>query len=147
MFAALNVLEGTVIGECHSRHRHQEFLAFLTKIDALVEPNLEIHLILDNYGTHKHPEVQRWFAARPRYHPHFTPTGSSWLNQVERWFAEITRKRTRRGTFHSVRKLIRAIQNYIRQHNKTPRPFVWKATASKIIRKVRDYKEISETGD
>jgi transposase len=147
LFAALNVLEGTIIGECHPRHRHQEFLAFLTTIDASVEPNLDIHLVLDNYGTHKHPEVQRWFAARPRYHLHFTPTGSPWLNQVERWFAEITRKRIRRGTFRSVRELIRAIQNYIRQHNKTPRPFVWTATANKIIRKVRDYKETSETGD
>jgi transposase len=147
LFAALNVLEGTVIGQCHPRHRHQEFLAFMTKIDESLKPNLEVHLVLDNYGTHKHPDVQHWFAARPRYHLHFTPTGSSWLNQVERWFAEITRKQIRRGTFRSVRELIRSIQKYIRQNNKVPHPFVWRAEANDIIRKIRKYKEISETGD
>jgi transposase len=147
LFAALNVLEGTVIGECQSRHRHQEFLRFLDRIDESVETGLEIHLILDNYGTHKHPEVKKWLAARPRYHVHFTPTSSSWLNQIERWFAEITRKRIRRGTFHSVRDLIRTINDYIRHYNKNPRPFQWVASASRIIRKVAKYKGISETGD
>jgi len=147
LFAALNVLEGTVIGECQSRHRHQEFLRFLDRIDESVETGLEIHLVLDNYGTHKHPEVKKWLAARPRYHVHFTPTSSSWLNQIERWFAEITRKRIRRGTFHSVRDLIQTIHDYIRHYNQNPRPFQWVASASRIIRKVNKYKETSETGD
>jgi transposase len=105
LFAALNVLEGTVIGECQPRHRHQEFLRFLDRIDQSIHTNLDIHLVLDNYGTHKHPEVKTWLAARPRYHVHFTPTSSSWFNQVECCFAEITRKRIRRGTFRSVREL------------------------------------------
>jgi transposase len=147
LFAALNVLEGTVIGECQSRHRHQEFLRFLDRIDQSVDTGLDIHLVLDNYGTHKHPEVNKWLAARPRYRVHFTPTSSSWLNQNERWFAEITRKRIRRGTFRSVRDLIKTIHDYIRLYNKNPRPFQWVASASRIIRKVNKYKETSETGD
>jgi transposase len=147
LFAALNVLAGTIIGECQPRHRHQEFLRFLDRIDQSVESDLEIHLVLDNYGTHKHPEVKKWLTARPRYHVHFTPTSSSWINQIERWFAEITRKRIRRGTFHSVRDLITAIHDYIRLYNKNPQPFRWVASASRIIRKVHKYKEISDTGD
>ena len=146
LFAALNVLEGTVIGSCLPKHRHQEFLQFLDRIDQSVESDPEIHLVLDNYGTHKHPAVKKWLAARPRYHVHFTPTSSSWLNQIERWFAEITRKRIRRGTFRSVRDLTRAIQDYIRLYNQNPQPFQWVATASRIIRKVRKYKETSVTG-
>jgi transposase len=144
LFAALNVLEGTVIAQCQPRQRHQEFLRFLDQIDESVPVNREIHLVLDNYGTHKHPEVQKWFAKRPRYRLHFTPTSSSWLNQIERWFAEITRKRIRRGTFRSVRELTAAISDYIRTYNENPRPFQWIASASKIIRKVRKYKEISD---
>jgi transposase len=147
LFAALNVLEGTVIGECQPRHRHQEFLRFLDRIDQSVETGLDIHLVLDNYGTHKHPQVQKWLAERPRYHVHFTPTGSSWLNQVERWFAEITRKRIRRGTFRSVRELTKAIHDYIRTYNNHPRPFQWIASASRIIRKVNKYRRTLETGD
>ncbi len=147
LFAALNVLEGTIIAECQPRHRHQEFLRFLETIDASVAADLEIHLILDNYGTHKHPQVKKWLADRPRYHVHFTPTSSSWLNQIERWFAEITRKRIRRGTFRSVRDLIKAIKDYVRHYNRNPRPFQWVASASKIIRKVNKYKETLETGD
>ena len=147
LFAALDVLEGTVIADCQPRHRHQEFLGFLERIDASLTTGLEIHLILDNYGTHKHPEVKKWLADRPHYHVHFTPTGSSWLNQIERWFAEITRKRIRRGTFHSVRDLIKAIRDYVRQYNKNPKPFQWVASASKIIQKVNKYKETLETGD
>jgi transposase len=147
LFAALNVLEGTIIGECQPRHRHQEFVAFLGRIDHTVDPDLDVHLVLDNYGTHKHPEVKKWLAARPRYRVHFTPTSSSWLNQIERWFAEITRKRIRRGTFRSVRTLIKAIRDYIRLYNKNPRPFVWVASASRIIRKVDKYKRTLETGD
>jgi transposase len=147
LFAALNVLEGTVIGQCRPRHRHQEFVQFLNKIEAATDPTLNIHLVLDNYGTHKHPLVKKWFREHPRYHVHFTPTSGSWLNQVERWFAEITRKRIRRGTFHSVRELVRAIQDYIRENNKVPRPFQWVAKADTILHKIRKYKRISETGD
>ena len=147
LFAALNVLEGTIISECQPRHRHQEFLQFLDRIDQSVKSGVEIHLVLDNYGTHKHPAVKKWLSERPRYHVHFTPTSSSWLNQIERWFAEITRKRIRRGTFRSVRDLITAIRDYIRLYNRNPLPFQWVASASKIIRKVRKYKESLETGD
>lgn len=145
LFAALNVLEGTVIGQCQPRHRHQEFLQFLNRIEQSVEAELDIHLVLDNYGTHKHPQVKKWLAARPRYHVHFTPTSSSWLNQVERWFAEITRKRIRRGTFRSVRDLVKAIEDYIRLYNGDARPFQWVASASRIIRKVNRYRRISES--
>lgn len=146
LFAALNVLEGTIISDCQPRHRHQEFLGFLERIDASVPTGLEIHLVLDN-GTHKHPEVKKWLASRPHYHVHFTPTGSSWLNQIERWFAEVTRKRIRRGTFRSVQDLVKALRDYVRQYNKNPQPFQWVASASKIIRKVNKYKETLETGD
>jgi transposase len=104
-------------------------------------------MVLDNYGTHKHPAVKKWLAARPRYHLHFTPTSSSWLNQIERWFAEITRKRIRRGTFLSVRDLIRAINDYVRVYNQNPRPFGWVARASRIIRKINKYKATLRTGE
>jgi len=147
LFAALNVLEGTVIGQCQPKHRHQEFLRFLDQIDASVDSKLDVHLVLDNYGTHKHPEVKKWLAQRPRYRIHFTPTSSSWLNQIERWFAEITRKQIRRGTFRSVRDLIQTINDYIRTYHKNPRPFQWIASASRIIRKVRKYKDTSDAGD
>jgi len=140
LFAALDVAAGKVIGDCQPRHRHQEFLRFLAKIDAATPAGMPVHLILDNYGTHKHPEVKAWFAEHPRYQVHFTPTSASWLNQVERWFAEITRKRIRRGTFRSVRELEKAIRDYIRAHNKAPQPFQWVATANKIVAKVRKYK-------
>src|SRR5512147_819822 len=145
LFAALNVLDGTVIGQCQPRHRHQEFLKFLERLDGTIDRKRQIHLILDNYGTHKHPAVKQWFALHPRYQVHFTPTGASWLNQIERWFAEITSKRIRRGTFLSVRELIRAIEGYIRENNKNPRPFVWTATAKSILRKLKKYKEILDT--
>jgi transposase len=147
LFAALNVLEGTVIGQCHPRHRHQEFLQFLDKIEDSTDSSLSIHIVLDNYGTHKHPLVKTWFQDHPRYQLHFTPTSGSWLNQVERWFAEITRKRIRRGTFRSVRELVQAIQGYIRENNKAPKPFHWVAKANTILRKIRKYKRTSETGD
>jgi transposase len=125
LFAALNVLDGSVIGQCHPRHRHQEFLRFLERIDESVDSTLDIHLVLDNYGTHKHPKVKKWLSQRKRYHLHFTPTSSSWLNQVERWFAGITRTRIRRGTFRSVRTLIADIRDYLSQYNTAPSPFHW----------------------
>ena len=126
---------------------HHGLLRFLNRIDETVHSPLQIHLVLDNYGTHKHPTVKKWLAVRPRYHVHFTPTSSSWLNQIERWFAEITRKRIRRGTFRSVRDLTEAIQDYIQRYNRNPQPFQWVASANKIIRKVNKYKETLETGD
>jgi transposase len=146
LFAALNVLDGTVIGRCQERHRHLEFLAFLERIERATPRRREIHLILDNYGTHKHPRVQAWFAAHPRYHLHFTPTGASWLNLVDRWFAEITRKRLRRGAFRSVAELVRAIYQYLRENNAHPRPFIWTATASSIMRKIKHCKEALDAG-
>ncbi len=145
LFAALNVLEGTVIGSCLPRHRHEEFLTFMERVDRGTPRRREIHLVLDNYGTHKHPEVKEWFAARPRYHLHFVPTGSSWLNLVERWFGEITRKRIRRGAFRNVPELTRTIYRYLRENNKNPRPFIWTATAAKILRKVRHCKETMDS--
>jgi transposase len=146
LFAALNVLEGTVIGSCMPRHRHTEFLAFLERIERETPKGVSIHLILDNYGTHKHPAVRAWFASHPRYQVHFTPTGASWLNLVERWFAEITRQRIRRGTFRSVSELVRAIREYVRDNNKDPRPFLWTASAATIIRKIRRCKEALDSG-
>ena len=128
------------------RHRHTEFLRFLERIQRSTSRRKQIHLILDNYGTHKHPKVKEWLAAHPRYHLHFTPTGSSWLNMVERFFAEITRKRIRRGTFHSVPELEKAIRCYLHEHNKNPVPFVWTATTGKIMRKITRCKELLETG-
>ena len=136
LFAALNVLTGMVIGQCLPRHRHQEFLKFLRTIDREVPKGLQIHVILDNYSTHKHDNVQQWLAKHPRFHLHFTPTSSSWLNQVERWFRELTNKALRRGTFGSVPDLIAAIQEYIDAHNNDPKPYVWTATAESILAKV-----------
>ncbi|MBI3449348.1 MAG: IS630 family transposase [Acidobacteria bacterium] len=146
LFAALNVLDGTVIGTCQPKHRHAEFMQFLDRIDRAVSRRLAIHLVLDNYGTHKHPEVKQWFAEHPRFHVHFVPTSSSWLNLVERWFAEISRKRIRRGTFRSVPQLILAIMEYTRENNRNPRPFIWTASAATIMRKIRHCKEASEAG-
>lgn len=138
LFAALDVATGKVIGACHRRHRHQEFLKFMDLVDAqLPAEEREVHLVLDNYGTHKAPKVIRWFARHPRYHLHFTPTSGSWLNQVERWFGEITEKRIRRGSFESVRSLEKAIKEYLNQNNETPKPFVWTATADLILGKIQ----------
>jgi len=145
LFAALNVLAGTVIGHCMPRHRHQEFLKFLRQIERDCPGKLDLHLVLDNYGTHKHPTVKNWLAKHARFHLHFTPTGSSWLNLVERWFREITDKRIRRGTFHNVKELVEGIQEYLDQNNKEPKPFVWTATAEKILEKVARCKAIYET--
>jgi len=110
-------------------HRHQGFLRFLNRLENAIDPSLAAHVILDNYGIHKHSEVKKWFAAHPRYHINFTPTSSSWLNQIERWFADITSKRIRRGTFRSVRELIRANESYVHENNDRPKPFAWTATA------------------
>src|SRR3990167_6194661 len=145
LFAALNVLKGEIIGTCLKRHRHQEFIKFLKLIDEAVEENLEIHCIVDNYSTHKHEKVKLWLAKHPRFHFHFIPTSSSWLNLVERWFGEITRKRIRRGTFKSVDELIQAIEDYIETNNTNPKPFVWTKSADEIIKKVNRCKGMMET--
>ena len=136
LFAALDVATGKVIGSCHRRHRHQEFLRFLERIDEAVPEQLDIHLVMDNYGTHKMPKVKRWFARRPRYHVHFTPTSASWLNQVERFFGLITHRRIRRGTFGSVRELESAIRDYLTHHNQNSKPFTWTADADSILKKI-----------
>lgn len=141
LFAALNIATGKVIGSCHRRHRHQEFLRFLERIDGEVPPELEIHLVLDNYATHKTPKVAAWFKKRPRYHLHFTPTSASWLNQVERWFAKITEKAIRRGAFLSVKDLEQTIKTFIAANNLSPKPFVWTATADSILGKVKGHCE------
>ena len=145
LFAALNVLEGTVIGHCVPRHRHQEFLKFLHRLDGEFPPALDLHLILDNYGTHTHPKVRRWLARHPRFHLHFTPTSASWLNLVERWFRELTDKRIRRGVFRSVSELITAIHEFLDTYNEDPKPFVWTASANEILKKVQKSKAILET--
>src|SRR5271154_3630575 len=137
LFAALDVLTGTVIGECLPRHRHSEFLKFLRTIDREVPNGLQIHLILDNYSTHKHDNVKKWLAKHPRFHLHFTPTSSSWLNLIERWFGKLTDKTIRRGIFHSVPDLINAIETYLAVNNENPEPFTWTATAEQILTKVQ----------
>jgi transposase len=142
LFAALNVMEGQLIGTCMPRHRHQEWIKFLKLIDAQTPADRELHLIVDNYSTHKHPNVQKWLTRHPRFHMHFIPTSSSWLNMVERWFREITDKRIRRGTFHSVPQLIAAIEAYIAEHNKDPRAFTWTAKAEDILAKVRRARKV-----
>jgi len=136
LFAALDMLEGRLIAQCMPRHRHQEFIKFLKQIDAETPPELDLHLIVDNYATHKHPNVQKWLKRHRRFHLHFIPTSSSWLNLVERWFREITDKRIRRGVFKSVEQLIAAIKGYIEDHNSDPKPFVWTAKAQEILEKV-----------
>ncbi len=137
LFAALDVLTGVVIGQCLPRHRHEEFLKFLRTIDKQTPKGLAIHLILDNYATHKHANVAAWLGKHPRFHLHFIPTSSSWLNLVERWFREITDKAIRRGVFHSVPDLITAIEDYLKASNDNPKPFVWTATTDAILERVR----------
>jgi transposase len=141
LFAALSMLDGKVIGDCMPRHRHQEFIRFLKKIDAQTPADRQLHLIVDNYATHKHPKVKAWFKRHPRFHLHFTPTSSSWLNMVERWFREITEKRIRRGSFSSVPQLIAAITEYLDAHNQNPKVFVWSAPVEKILAKIAKCKE------
>lgn len=147
LFAALDILSGEVIAQCKPRHRHQEFLSFLRRIDHAVPPGLDIHLIVDNYSTHKHAKVKAWLAARPHWHMHFVPTYSSWLNQVERFFALITEKAIRRGSFRSVTELVRRIDHFVQHHNDNCSPFAWTATADSILAKLqRLCTRISGTG-
>jgi transposase len=141
LFAALNVADGTLIGQCQERHRHQEWLKFLQFIDAQTPADRQLHLILDNYATHKHPKVQRWLAKHARFHLHFTPTSASWLNMVERFFRDLTVNRLRRGAFHSVPELVSALEKYIAQHNQEPKPFIWTAKANDILAKVARARE------
>jgi len=137
LFAALNTLDGKVISLCQQRHRHQEWLKFLRLLDDATPADKQLHLIVDNYATHKHPKVQRWMKRHPRFHLHFTPTSSSWLNMVERFFRDLTRQRLKRGVFRDVEELITAIDHYVDHHNQSPKPFVWTASAQDILEKVK----------
>jgi len=145
LFAALNVLDGTVIGNCYARHRHQEFLKFLRCLDREFPTGKTLHLILDNYGTHKHPNVKAWLENHPRFELHFTPTSSSWLNLIESWFAQLSRKQLQRGAFVSVEDLEDTIDEFIAVHNEDPKPFVWTAKVDDILRKVGKCKAILDT--
>lgn len=145
LFAALNVATGRVIGQCMKRHRHQEWLKFLRTIDRDTPQRLDVHLIADNYATHKHPKVKAWLKRHPRFHMHFTPTSASWLNQVERFFGRITAERIRRGVFKSVAELETAIQQYLHHHNADPKPFVWTASAVAILEKVARGRQVLES--
>jgi len=144
LFAALEVVQGKVIGQCYARHRHQEFLKFLKRIDAEFPDKIKLHVVMDNYGTHKHPKVQSWLQRHPRFIPHFIPTSSSWLNLVERWFGELTGKSIRRGAFVSVDDLIASIDEYMGAWNEKPKPFIWTATVESIIEKLSRCKQTLE---
>lgn len=137
LFAALDLASGKVITQCKKRHRHQEFLQFLKHIDSQVPDQLDIHLVVDNYATHKHPKIRNWIASRPRYHIHYTPTYSSWLNQVEIWFNIITQKAIRRGTFRSTKQLTKKIDQFVKEYNTNSHPFAWTATADSILEKAK----------
>jgi len=142
LFAALSMLDGKVIGDCMPRHRHQEFIRFLKRINGETPAGLDLHLIVDNYGTHKHPRVRSWLKRHPRFHLHFIPTASSWLNLIERWFRDLTVKRIRRGTFQNVPALVAAIRDYIDNHNQHPQVFVWTAPVEQILAKVAKSKKV-----
>jgi transposase len=144
LFAALEVAQGKVIGQCYARHRHQEFLKFLKRLDAEFSVEMKLHVVMDNYGTHKHPKVQGWLKRHPRFVPHFIPTSSSWLNLVERWFGELTGKRIRRGTFISIDNLVASIDEYLKAWNANPKPFVWTATIESIVEKLSRCKQTLE---
>ena len=144
LFAALNLLDGTVIGRCMQRHRHEEFIRFLNAVEREVPADKSVHAVLDNYATHKHPKVRAWLARHPRWTFHFTPTSASWLNAVENFFSKITRQRIRRGAFHSLVALQAAINRYLEEHNADPKPFVWTASASSILDKLNRLPEPSE---
>jgi transposase len=145
LFAALDVATGKVIGQCMPRHRHQEWLKFLRRIDAETPKQLDLHLIADNYATHKHPKVQAWLERHKRFHMHFTPTSASWINQIERFFGLITEDRIRCGVFKSVDELVAAIQQYLDHHNADPKPFVWTASAAAILQKVARGRQVLES--
>jgi transposase len=136
LFAALDIANGAVLAQCKPRHRHQEYLQFLKHIEQSVPQKLDIHIVVDNYATHKHAAIKRWLAAHDRWHVHYTPTYASWLNQVEIWFNIITQRAIRRGAFSSVKELIAKIEDYIRKYNRHPKPFVWTATADSILAKI-----------
>jgi transposase len=144
LFAALEVAQGKVIGQCYARHRHQEFLKFLERLDTEFPGEVKLHVVMDNYGTHKHPRVQRWLKRHNRFIPHFVPTSSSWLNLVERWFGELTGKRIRRGVFVSVEDLQKAIEDFLTAWNSNPKPFVWTATVDSIVEKLNRCKQTLE---
>jgi transposase len=144
LFAALEIARGKVVGQCYARHRHQEFLHFLKRLDGEFPPELDLHVVMDNYGTHKHPRVQAWLKRHPRFVPHFIPTSSSWLNLVERWFGELTQKRVRRGAFVSVPDLIAAIEEFLAAWNQDPKPFVWTATVESIVEKLKKCRQTLE---
>ena len=137
LFAALDTANGEVFGLCQERHRHQEWLKFLRLIDQTIPPHRELHLICDNYATHKHPKVQRWLERHPRFHMHFTPTSASWLNMVERFFRDLTHNQLRRGVFRDLEELVMTIESYIDRHNENPKPFIWTARAGDILEKVK----------
>ena len=145
LFAALNVLEGKVIGQCMQRHRHQEFIRFLNRVNRETPPALDVHLILDNYGTHKHPKVMAWLQRHARFRFHFTPTSASWLNAIEGFFAKLTQSRLKRGAFRSTAELQEAINRFIAEHNRDPKPFVWTADSDAIIEKVRRGNQVLES--
>ena len=147
LFAALNVATGKVIGECHRRHRSVEFRKFLETVDAAVPKNMDVHLILDNYGTHKTLTIRRWLVRHPRYHVHFTPTSASWINLVERWFATLTERQLRRGVHRSTAELEAALRRYLAAHNQLAKPFVWTKTADEILENVARFsKRIYDSG-
>jgi|TARA_Y100000294_G_C8524171_1_gene324207 transposase len=139
LFAALDVASGFVIGKCYKRHRAKEFLDFLKEIDARVPDDLDIHIVMDNYATHKTPKIKAWLARRPHYHVHFTPTSASWINQVERWFAELTRKQLQRGVHTSTKQLEADIQAFIKKHNENPKPYKWTKSADEILASVKRF--------
>ena len=145
LFAALDVLEGTVLGRCMQRHRHQEFIRFLNAIEAAVPAGRIVHVILDNYATHKHPKVLAWLCRHPRFVFHFTPTSCSWLNAVETFFAALTKRRLRRGVFGSIVELQAAIKRYIAEHNTAPKPFVWTADPERVLAAIKRGKQALES--
>ena len=146
LFAALNILDGTVVTQLHKRHRHQEFLIFLREIDEKVPEELDVHMVLDNLGTHDTPEVKRWFERHPRFKLHFTPTDASWLNLVEAWFSMLAQKQIRRNSFANVRALIESINEFVQEYQKSPHPFVWTVNADDILRKVAKLRHLQATG-
>lgn len=137
LFAALNILDGSVIGTCMPKHRHQEWIRFLNQIKRAMPKDKEIHIICDNYATHKHQKVVNWLKRNKRFHVHFTPTSASWLNMIERFFRDLSEQRLRRGVFRSVPELTQAVEDYLARHNEDPKPFIWTATASDILAKVQ----------